>query len=229
MKRGKHYREAAAKIVAGHLYEAPDALKLVKDTAQAKFDETIEVSIRLGIDVKHADQMVRGTVVLPAGTGKSVRVLVFAKGEKVKEAEAAGADVVGAEDLAQKITEGWLDFDVAVATPDMMGVVGKLGRVLGPRGLMPNPKAGTVTFELRQAIEQIKAGKIEFRADKQGIVHAPIGKVSFTEDKLFQNFQTLLDALVKAKPASAKGQYLKTVVVSSAMGPGVPINPGRFM
>ena len=187
------------------------------------------MSIRLGIDVKHADQMVRGTVVLPARTGKSVRVLVFAKGEKVKEAEAAGADLVGAEDLAQKITEGWLDFDVAVATPDMMGVVGKLGRVLGPRGLMPNPKAGTVTFELRQAIEQIKAGKIEFRADKQGIVHAPIGKVSFTEDKLVQNFQTLMDALVKAKPASAKGQYLKTVVVSSAMGPGVPINPGRFM
>jgi len=229
MKRGKHYREAAAKIVVGQLYEAPDALKLVKDTAHAKFDATVEVSIRLGIDVKHADQMVRGTVVLPAGTGKSVRVLVFAKGEKVKEAEAAGADLVGAEDLAQKITEGWLDFDVAVATPDMMSVVGKLGRVLGPRGLMPNPKAGTVTFELRQAIEQIKAGKIEFRADKQGIVHAPIGKVSFTEDKLVQNFQTLMDALVKAKPASAKGQYLKTVVVSSAMGPGVPINPGRFM
>jgi len=229
MKRGKHYREAAAKIVVGQLYEAPDALKLVKDSAHAKFDATVEVSIRLGIDVKHADQMVRGTVVLPAGTGKSVRVLVFAKGEKVKEAEAAGADLVGAEDLAQKITEGWLDFDVAVATPDMMSVVGKLGRVLGPRGLMPNPKAGTVTFELRQAIEQIKAGKIEFRADKQGIVHAPIGKVSFTEDKLVQNFQTLMDALVKAKPASAKGQYLKTVVVSSAMGPGVPINPGRFM
>jgi large subunit ribosomal protein L1 len=229
MKRGKHYREAAAKIVTGQLYEAPDALKLVKDTAHTKFDATVEVSIRLGIDVKHADQMVRGTVVLPAGTGKAVRVLVFAKGEKVKEAEAAGADLVGAEDLAQKITEGWLDFDVAVATPDMMGVVGKLGRVLGPRGLMPNPKAGTVTFELRQAIEQIKAGKIEFRADKQGIVHAPIGKVSFTEDKLVQNFQTLMDALVKAKPASAKGQYLKTVVVSSAMGPGVPINPGRFM
>jgi large subunit ribosomal protein L1 len=229
MKRGKHYREAAAKIVTGQLYEAPDALKLVKDTAHTKFDATVEVSIRLGIDVKHADQMVRGTVVLPAGTGKAVRVLVFAKGEKVKEAEAAGADLVGAEDLAQKIAEGWLDFDVAVATPDMMGVVGKLGRVLGPRGLMPNPKAGTVTFELRQAIEQIKAGKIEFRADKQGIVHAPIGKVSFTEDKLVQNFQTLMDALVKAKPASAKGQYLKTVVVSSAMGPGVPINPGRFM
>lgn len=229
MKRGKQYREAASKIVAGQLYEAPDALKLVKDTTHAKFDATVEVSIRLGIDVKHADQMVRGTVVLPAGTGKAVRVLVFAKGEKVKEAEAAGADLVGAEDLAQKITEGWLDFDVAVATPDMMGVVGKLGRVLGPRGLMPNPKAGTVTFELRQAIEQIKAGKIEFRADKQGIVHAPIGKVSFTEDKLVQNFQTLMDALVKAKPASAKGQYLKTVVVSSAMGPGVPINPGRFM
>lgn len=229
MKRGKNYREAVAKITSAQFYEPADAVKLVKECAKAKFDETVEVSIRLGIDVKHADQMVRGTVILPAGTGKKVRVLVFAKGEKAKEAEAAGADFVGAEDLAQKVTEGWLDFDVAVAAPDMMGVVGKLGRILGPRGLMPNPKAGTVTFELRAAIEQIKAGKIEFRADKQGIVHAPIGKVSFNEDKLVENFESLMEALVKAKPSAAKGQYLRSVVVSSTMGPGVPVNPARLM
>lgn len=229
MKRGKMYREAAAKIDRAQLYDAAEAVKLVKGTSHAKFDETVEVAARLGVDVKHADQMVRGTVVLPAGTGKSVRVLVFAKGEKAKEAEEAGADIVGAEDVAAKIQEGWLDFDVAVATPDMMGVVGKLGRVLGPRGLMPNPKAGTVTFELRQAIEQIKAGKIEFRADKAGIVHAPIGKVSFGEDKLVQNFQALMEALVKAKPAGAKGQYLKSVVLSSTMGPGVRVNPQKFV
>lgn len=229
MKRGKVYREAAAKVNREQLYEAPEAVKLVKETARAKFDETVEVAVRLGIDPKHADQMVRGTVVLPAGTGKKVRVLVFAKGEKAREAEAAGADYVGAEELAAKIQEGWLDFDVAVATPDMMGVVGKLGRILGPRGLMPNPKAGTVTFELRQAIEQIKAGKIEFRADKAGIVHAPIGKVSFSEDKLLQNFQSLMEALIKAKPAAAKGQYLRSVVMSSTMGPGVRINPARLM
>jgi large subunit ribosomal protein L1 len=229
MKRGKNYREAVAKIAPAQFYEPADAVKLVKECAKAKFDETVEVSIRLGIDVKHADQMVRGTVILPAGTGKKVRVLVFAKGEKAKEAEAAGADFVGAEDLAQKVTEGWLDFDVAVAAPDMMGVVGKLGRILGPRGLMPNPKAGTVTFELRPAIEQIKAGKIEFRADKQGIVHAPIGKVSFNEDKLVENFESLMEALVKAKPSAAKGQYLRSVVLSSTMGPGVPVNPARLM
>ncbi len=228
MKRGRKYTEAAAKINQ-ELYEPDEAVRLVRETAHAKFDETVEVAIRLGIDVKHADQMVRGTVVLPAGTGKSVRVLVFAKGEKAKEAEAAGADFVGAEDMAQKVTEGWLDFDVAVATPDMMGVVGKLGRILGPRGLMPNPKAGTVTFELRPAIEQIKAGKIEFRADKQGIVHAPIGKASFSQEKLAQNFQSLMEALVKAKPSAAKGQYLKSVVLSSTMGPGVPVNPARLM
>jgi len=229
MKRGKNYREAVAKITSAQFYEPADAVKLVKECAKAKFDETVEVSIRLGIDVKHADQMVRGTVILPAGTGKKVRVLVFAKGEKAKEAEAAGADFVGAEELAQKVTEGWLDFDVAVAAPDMMGVVGKLGRILGPRGLMPNPKAGTVTFELRAAIEQIKAGKIEFRADKQGIVHAPIGKVSFNEDKLVENFESLMEALVKAKPSAAKGQYLRSVVLSSTMGPGVPVNPARLM
>ncbi len=229
MKRGKLYKAAAARISPEQLYEPNEALKLVKESAHAKFDETVEVAVRLGIDVKHADQMVRGTVSLPAGTGKTVRVLAFAKGEKAKEAEAAGADYVGAEDMAQKISEGWLDFDVAIATPDMMGVVGKLGRVLGPRGLMPNPKAGTVTFELGPAIQQIKAGKIEFRADKQGIVHAPIGKVSFSEDNLAANFSSLMDALVKAKPAAAKGQYLKSVVLSSTMGPGVPVNPARFM
>ncbi len=229
MKRGKNYREAAAKIDRTQLYEPADAIKLVKDGAKAKFDETVEVAVRLGIDVKHADQMVRGTVVLPAGTGKTMRVAAFAKGEKAREAQEAGADVVGAEDLAARISEGWLDFDVAVATPDMMGVVGKLGRVLGPRGLMPNPKAGTVTFELRQAIEQIKAGKIEFRADKAGIVHAPIGKVSFELDRLVQNFQAFMEAIVKAKPAASKGTYLKSVVLSSTMGPGVPVNQARFI
>jgi len=229
MKKGKKYREAAAKVDRTQLYDPAEAVRLVKEAAPAKFDETVEVAARLGIDVKHADQMVRGTVVLPAGTGKTVRVLVFAKGEKAREAEAAGADYVGAEELAAKIQEGWLDFDVAVATPDMMGVVGKLGRILGPRGLMPNPKSGTVTFEIRQAIEQIKAGKIEFRADKAGIVHAPIGKVSFPEDKLLQNFQSLMEALVKAKPAAAKGQYLRSIVLSSTMGPGVRVNPARLM
>lgn len=229
MKRGKRYKEAMAKVSHEQLHEPPEAVKLVKEAANAKFNETVEVAVRLGIDVKHADQMVRGTVVLPAGTGKDVRVLVFAKGEKAREAESAGADYVGAEDLAAKIQEGWLDFDVAVATPDMMAVVGKLGRILGPRGLMPNPKAGTVTFDLRSAIEQIKAGKIEFRADKAGIVHAPIGKVSFEEDKLLQNFQSLMEALVKAKPAAAKGQYLRSVVLSSTMGPGIRVNPSRLM
>jgi len=229
MKRGKRYQESLAKVSREQLCEPPQAVKLVKETASAKFDETVEVAVRLGVDVKHADQMVRGTVVLPAGTGKDVRVLVFAKGEKAREAEAAGADYVGAEDLAAKIQEGWLDFDVAVATPDMMAVVGKLGRILGPRGLMPNPKAGTVTFDLRSAIEQIKAGKIEFRADKAGIVHAPIGRVSFEEDKLLQNFDALMEALIKAKPAAAKGQYLKSVVLSSTMGPGIRVNPSRLV
>ncbi|MCL6581601.1 MAG: 50S ribosomal protein L1 [Firmicutes bacterium] len=228
MKRGKKYREVATKVDRTQLYDPAEAVRLVKEAAPAKFDETVEVAARLGIDVKHADQMVRGTVVLPAGTGKTVRVLVFAKGEKAREAEAAGADYIGAEELAAKIQEGWLDFDVAVATPDMMGVVGKLGRILGPRGLMPNPKSGTVTFEIRQAIEQIKAGKIEFRADKAGIVHAPIGKVSFPEDKLLQNFQSLMEALVKAKPAAARGQYLRSIVLSSTMGPGVRVNPARL-
>jgi len=229
MKKGKSYREAAAKIDPERLYEPEEAVKLVRETSRAKFDETVEVSARLGIDVKHADQMVRGTVVLPAGTGRSVRVLVFAKGEKAREAEKAGADHVGDEDLAAKIQEGWLDFDIAVATPDMMSVVGKLGRILGPRGLMPNPKAGTVTFDIAEAIKQIKAGKIEFRADKSGIVHAPIGKASFGEDKLLENLRTLMEALAKAKPSAAKGQYFRSVVLSSTMGPGIPMNPQKFV
>ncbi|MEW6032664.1 MAG: 50S ribosomal protein L1 [Bacillota bacterium] len=229
MKLGRSYREALAKVDREKLYEPAEAIKLVKETSRAKFDETVEVAARLGIEVKHADQMVRGTVVLPAGTGKDVRVLVFAKGEKAREAEEAGAEYVGAEDLAAKIQEGWLDFDVAVATPDMMGVVGKLGRILGPRGLMPNPKTGTVTFDIRQAVEQFKAGKIEFRADKSGIVHAPIGKVSFDEARLMDNFQALIEALAKAKPAAAKGQYFRSVVLSSTMGPGVRVNTQKLM
>lgn len=229
MKLGRSYREALAKVDREKLYEPAEAIKLVKETSRAKFDETVEVAARLGIEVKHADQMVRGTVVLPAGTGKDVRVLVFAKGEKAREAEEAGAEYVGAEDLAAKIQEGWLDFDVAVATPDMMGIVGKLGRILGPRGLMPNPKTGTVTFDIRQAVEQFKAGKIEFRADKSGIVHAPIGKVSFDEARLMDNFQALIEALAKAKPAAAKGQYFRSVVLSSTMGPGVRVNTQKLM
>jgi len=229
MKRGKSYQEAAAKIDRDRLYDPEEGIRLVKETSRAKFDETVEIAARLGIDVKHADQMVRGTVVLPAGTGKTVRVLVFAKGEKAREAKEAGADYVGDEDLVAKIQEGWLDFDVAVATPDMMSVVGKLGRILGPRGLMPNPKAGTVTFEVEQAVKQFKAGKIEYRADKSGIVHAPIGKTSFDEEKLLENLRTLIEALAKAKPASAKGQYFRSVVVSSTMGPGVRVNPQKFV
>lgn len=229
MDKGKKYQEAFKKIDSAQLYEPAEAIKLVKETATAKFDETVEVAARLGIDVKHADQMVRGTVSLPAGTGKTVRVLVFAKGEKAREAEQAGADFVGADDLAAKIQEGWLDFDVAVATPDMMGSVGKLGRILGPRGLMPNPKAGTVTFDVGPAVQQIKAGKIEFRADKTGIVHAPIGKASFDEEKLMENLRALMDALAKAKPAASKGQYFRSVVLSSTMGPGVRVNHQRFM
>ncbi|HCJ09877.1 MAG TPA: 50S ribosomal protein L1, partial [Clostridiales bacterium] len=221
MKQARSYREVAAKVDPERLYDPEEAIRLVKETKRAKFDETVEVAVRLGIDVKHADQMVRGTVVLPAGTGKQRKVLVFAKGEKAREAEEAGADYVGAEDLAAKIQEGWLDFDVAVATPDMMSVVGKLGRILGPRGLMPNPKSGTVTFDIAQAVRQIKAGKIEFRADKTGIVHAPIGKASFEDEKLLDNFRTLMEALSKARPAAAKGQYFRSVVLSLTMGPGV--------
>ncbi len=225
MKRGKKYLEAAKKFDRQTQYDTADAIKIVKDGATAKFDETIEAHIRTGCDGRHADQQVRGAVVLPHGTGKTVRVLVFAKGTKVDEATAAGADYVGGEELIPRIQkEGWLDFDVVVATPDMMGVVGRLGRILGPKGLMPNPKAGTVTMDVTKAINDIKAGKIEYRLDKTNIIHVPIGKASFTEEQLADNFQTLMDAINKAKPSALKGQYLRSVVLSSTMGPGVKVN-----
>jgi large subunit ribosomal protein L1 len=226
-KFGKKYQEAQKLIEKQKLYEAEEAVELVKKTATAKFDESVEVAVRLGVDPKHADQQVRGAVVLPHGTGKTARVLVFAKGEKAKEAEAAGADIVGAEDLVAKIQEGWADFDVAVATPDMMGMVGKLGKILGPRGLMPNPKVGTVTLDVNRAINEIKAGKIEYRTDKAGNIHAPIGKVSFDADKLLANLHTLIDTLIKVKPSAAKGQYLRAITLSTTMGPGVKVNPLR--
>ena len=226
MKRGKKYIEAAKLIERGNLYDPAEAVALVKKSATAKFDETIEAHIRTGCDGRHADQQIRGAVVLPHGTGKTVRVLVFAKDAKAEEAKAAGADYVGAEDLIPRIqNEGWLDFDVVVATPDMMGVVGRLGRVLGPKGLMPNPKAGTVTMDVTKAINDIKAGKIEYRLDKSNIIHVPIGKASFTEEQLSDNFQTLIGAIVKARPSTLKGQYLKSVVIAPTMGPGVKINP----
>jgi large subunit ribosomal protein L1 len=228
-KHGKKYLEAAKKVDREKTYEPREALELVKSIAPAKFDETVEVAFRLGIDTKRADQQVRGAVVLPHGTGKTKRVLVFAKGEKAKEAEQAGADYVGDEDLINKVSQGWLDFDVVVATPDMMGQVGKLGRILGPKGLMPNPKTGTVTFDVAKAVQEIKAGKVEYRADKAGIVHVPIGKVSFDTDKLTENLQVLSEALIKAKPAAAKGTYMRSVTVSSTMGPGVRVNPAAFM
>ncbi|MEW6663229.1 MAG: 50S ribosomal protein L1 [Bacillota bacterium] len=223
--RGKKYQEGLKQYQRDNLYDPSDALELVKKVAPAKFDETVEVAVKLGVDPRHAEQQVRGTVVLPHGTGKTRSVLVFAKGDKAKEAEAAGADFVGAEDMIAKIEGGWLGFDVAIATPDMMGAVGKLGRVLGPRGLMPNPKTGTVTFEVERAIKEVKAGKISFRVDKGGIVHAPIGRVSFATENLLENFQTLLEALMKAKPAAAKGQYVRSVNVTSTMGPGIRVNP----
>ncbi|HYF80004.1 MAG TPA: 50S ribosomal protein L1 [Symbiobacteriaceae bacterium] len=225
---GKKYSEAAKLIDRAKLYDPAEALEVVKKTATAKFDETVEVSVRLGVDPRHADQQVRGAVVLPGGLGKTVRVLVFAKGEKAKEAEAAGADVVGAEDVVTRIQEGWMDFDVAIATPDMMGMVGKLGRVLGPRGLMPNPKTGTVTFDVTNAIRETKAGKVEYRTDKAGIVAAPIGKASFDPDRLALNFKALMDALIRAKPAVAKGVYLKSITISSTMGPGIKVNPTKL-
>ncbi|MBO4947658.1 MAG: 50S ribosomal protein L1 [Lachnospiraceae bacterium] len=225
MKKGKRYTEAAKLVDRATTYDAAEAVSIVKKSASAKFDETIECHIRLGVDGRHADQQVRGAVVLPHGTGKTVRVLVFAKGAKVDEAQAAGADFVGGEELIPKIqNEGWLDFDVVVATPDMMGVVGRLGRVLGPKGLMPNPKAGTVTMDVTKAIADIKAGKIEYRLDKANIIHVPIGKASFSEEQLADNFQTLMDAINKAKPSAAKGQYLRSVTIASTMGPGVKLN-----
>ena len=222
-KRSKKYRAAAELLEFGKFYTVDEAVDLAKKTATAKFDETVEMHVRLGVDPKYNDQQVRGAIVLPHGTGKSKRVLVFAKGEKVQEAEKAGADYVGAEDLAEKIKGGWFDFDVAVASPDMMGVVGRLGKLLGPRGLMPNPKLGTVTPDLAKAIAEQKAGKIEYRTDKAGNVHCPIGKVSFDNDKLKENYQTLLDTLIKAKPAAAKGQYIRSITLSATMGPGVAV------
>ena len=229
MKRGKKYVEAAKAIDRGTLYDVADAVALVKKTAVAKFDETIEAHIRTGCDGHHADQQIRGAVVLPHGTGKKVRILVFAKDAKAEEAKAAGADFVGGDELIPKIqNENWFEFDVVVATPDMMGVVGRLGRVLGPKGLMPNPKAGTVTMDVTKAIQDIKAGKIEYRLDKTNIIHVPVGKASFTEEQLADNFQTLIDAINKAKPAALKGQYLKTVTLTSTMGPGVKINPMKL-
>ena len=227
---GKKYVESAKLIDKSALYNPAEALDLCIKTAKANFDETVELHVRLGVDPRHADQQVRGAVVLPNGTGKTVRVLVFAKGAKADEAKAAGADFVGAEELVQKIqTENWFDYDVVVATPDMMGVVGRIGRVLGPKGLMPNPKSGTVTFDVTKAIEDIKAGKVEYRVDKTAIVHCPIGKKSFGVDKLKENFHALMDALIKAKPAAAKGQYLKSVSVSSTMGPGAKVNPTKVL
>ena len=229
-KKSKKYAQALAKIDRTKLYDSKEALDLVAEIATAKFDETVEAHIKLGVDGRHADQQVRGAIVLPHGTGKTKRVLVFAKGEKATEAQAAGADFVGAEDLVQKIQkENWFEFDVVVATPDMMGVVGRLGRVLGPKGLMPNPKSGTVTFDVANAIKEIKAGKVEYRVDKTAIVHCPIGKKSFGTEKLVENFKALMDALVKAKPAAAKGQYLKSVSVSATMGPGAKVNPAKVL
>ena len=230
MKRGKKYVEAAKAIDRGTLYDVADAVSLVKKTAVAKFDETIEAHIRTGCDGRHADQQIRGAVVLPHGTGKKVRILVFAKDAKAEEAKAAGADYVGGDELIPKIqNENWFEFDVVVATPDMMGIVGRLGRVLGPKGLMPNPKAGTVTMDVTKAIQDIKAGKIEYRLDKTNIIHVPLGKASFTEEQITDNFQTLIDEIIKARPAAVKGQFLRSVTLTSTMGPGVKINPMRLV
>ena len=230
MKKGKRYVESAKLVDRTNLYDVEEAVSIIKKTANAKFDETIEAHIKLGVDGRHADQQVRGAVVLPHGTGKKVRVLVFAKGDKVEEAQAAGADFVGGQELVPKIqNEGWLDFDVVVATPDMMGVVGRLGRVLGPKGLMPNPKAGTVTMDVTKAVNDIKAGKIEYRLDKTNIIHVPVGKASFTEEQLADNFHTLMGAIVNAKPAAAKGQYLRSVTITSTMGPGIKLNPVKLV
>lgn len=226
MKRGKRYLEIQKLVDKTKLYEPIEALELVQKTANAKFDETVEVHVRLGVDSRYADQQVRGTVVLPHGTGKTVRILVFAKGDKEREAREAGADYVGAEDMVAKIqNENWFEFDAVIATPDMMGIVGRLGKILGPKGLMPNPKAGTVTMDVAKAVADVKAGKIEYRLDKTNIIHCVIGKVSFGTQKLMDNYRTLIDAIIRAKPAAAKGQYLKSIVVTSTMGPGIKINP----
>jgi large subunit ribosomal protein L1 len=224
-KHGKKYLEMAKAVDRDKLYEPVEAIALLKEIVKANYDHTVEVAIRLGVDPRHADQQVRGTVVLPHGTGKTLRVLVIAKGDKAKEAEAAGADRVGAEDVVEEIQKGWLDFDVAVATPDMMGMVGRLGKILGPKGLMPNPKTGTVTMEVEKAVQEIKAGKVEYRVDKTGIIHVPIGKLSFTPDQLFDNFKRLLGAVIKAKPSGAKGTYLKTITLSSTYSPGIKVSP----
>ena len=230
MKHGKKYVDSVKLVDSSKVYESNEALDLVCKTAKAKFDETVELHIRLGVDSRHADQQVRGAVVLPHGTGKTVRVLVFAKGDKVAEAEAAGADYVGGDELIPKIqNEVWFEFDVVVATPDMMGVVGRLGRVLGPKGLMPNPKAGTVTMDVTKAVNDIKAGKIEYRLDKANIIHVPVGKASFTQEQLSENFNTIMDAIIKAKPSSAKGQYMKSVTIASTMGPGVKVSTAKLV
>lgn len=229
MKHGKKYTDSAKLLEKGKLYDLTEAVELVKQTAKAKFDETIELSVRLGVDPRHADQQVRGAVVLPHGTGKKVRVLVFCKADKEADAKAAGADFIGGEDLIAKIQEGWLDFDVAVATPDMMGLVGRVARILGPRGLMPNPKSGTVTPDVTKAINDIKAGKVEYRVDRSSIINVPVGKASFEANQLDENISTLMDAIVKAKPASAKGTYLKSVAISSTMGPAIRLNAQRFL
>jgi large subunit ribosomal protein L1 len=223
--RGKKYQESRKKVVPGRRYALREAIDVLMNMGKAKFDETVDASIRLGVDPKHADQMVRGSVALPHGLGKAVKVLVFAKGEKEKEAQEAGADFVGSDDLMEKIKGGWLDFDRVVATPDMMGSVGKLGKVLGPRGLMPNPKVGTVTFDVGKVVKELKAGKVEFRVEKAGIVHSPFGKVSFGADKLYDNFMALIETIIKLKPASSKGTYLKTISLSTTMGPGVKVDP----
>ena len=229
MKRGKNYKSAAAVVERAKLYDSAEALATACSISKAKFDETVEVHIRLGVDSRHADQQVRGAIVLPNGTGKTVRTLVFAKGDKAKAAEEAGSDYVGAEDLVQKIQkENWFDYDVIIATPDMMGVIGRLGRILGPKGLMPNPKAGTVTMDIEKAVKEAKAGKIEYRLDKTNIIHCPIGKVSFGAEKLQENFNTLLSAIIKAKPAAAKGQYIKSCTVASTMGPGIKVNTAKI-
>lgn len=228
MKQGKKYQDSAKLIDRNKLYDPEEAVELVKQTAKAKFDETVELSVRLGVDPRHADQQVRGAVVLPHGTGKTVRVLVFAKGDKATEAENAGADYVGAEEMVAKIQGGWFDFDVCVATPDMMGVVGRLGRVLGPKGLMPNPKSGTVTMDVTKALNEIKAGKVEYRVYKTSIVHVPVGKASFEADKLTANLRTLMEAIIKARPSTAKGVYIRSAVISSTMGPGIKLNSLKF-